>query len=231
MRAIAPAAAVSRARSFGGGAHGPRRAARTRILFVVAAAEGGSGSGATTPRVEAEAEAPAPLSAPLSRRRVAHVAALFAGAALAPRTGWSRAAEGAGGGRIGRVALSEAEWRAKLPADAYRVLRNAGTELPFSSPLNKEKREGTFACAGCGAPLFASAAKYDSGTGWPSFYEPIAPDAVRESRDDSIAFMPRVEVRCATCEGHLGHVFPDGPQPTGLRYCMNGCAMSFNPSS
>ena len=97
------------------------------------------------------------------------------------------------------------------------------------SPLNGEKRAGTFVCAGCGSALFASRAKYDSGTGWPSFYEAL-PGAVRETLDTSIPFLPRMEVRCATCEGHLGHVFSDGPRPTGLRYCMNGLALGFTPA-
>jgi len=183
----------------------------------------------TTCRAEEGAEGSVPADGSMSRRR-AHVALASSGAALAiGGGGWSRA--GAAEARSGRVARSDAEWKAQLPSDSYRVLRQAGTELPFSSPLNKEKRQGTFACLGCGAPLFASTAKYDSGTGWPSFFEPIAPDAVLEAQDNSIAFMPRVEVRCASCEGHLGHVFPDGPAPTGLRYCRNGCAMTVTPST
>ena len=120
------------------------------------------------------------------------------------------------------------EWRAALRPDEYRVLRGHATERAGTSPLNHEKRAGTFVCAGCGAPLFASAAKYDSGTGWPSFWEPLA-DAVGTSLDRSV-FMTRTEVHCARCGGHLGHVFPDGPRPTGLRYCMNGVALRFQPA-
>ncbi|MCA3555278.1 peptide-methionine (R)-S-oxide reductase MsrB [Aestuariivirga sp.] len=123
---------------------------------------------------------------------------------------------------------SEADWRQSLSPEAYRVLREHGTERAGTSPLNSEKRKGVFHCAGCGKPLFASSAKYESGTGWPSFFAPIAEDAVGASEDRSW-FMRRTEVHCANCGGHLGHVFPDGPQPTGLRYCMNGVAMNFEP--
>lgn len=124
------------------------------------------------------------------------------------------------------ASLADDEWKKRLSPDAYKVLRKAGTELPFSSPLNKEYRPGTFLCAGCNSPLFDSSAKFNSGTGWPSFTQAL-PEAVDESQDLSIAFMPRTEVTCHTCHGHLGHVFPDGPEPTGLRYCMNGVALSF----
>ena len=120
------------------------------------------------------------------------------------------------------------EWRAALTPEAYRVLRGHATERPFTSPLNHEKRTGTFVCAGCGARLFASATKYDSGTGWPSFWQPL-PDAVGTSVDRNL-FMIRTEVHCARCGGHLGHVFPDGPRPTGQRYCMNGVALQFQPA-
>jgi peptide-methionine (R)-S-oxide reductase len=120
---------------------------------------------------------------------------------------------------------TEAEWRATLSADEFHVLREHGTERPGSSPLNDEKRTGTFRCAACGTPLFASDAKFDSGTGWPSFSAPL-PDAITTTVDNSYG-MRRVEVRCATCGGHLGHVFPDGPRPTGERYCMNGVALRF----
>ena len=125
------------------------------------------------------------------------------------------------------------EWRSKLRDEpyAYEVLRHEATERPFSSPLNTEKRTGTFTCAGCGVPLFKSSAKYDSGTGWPSFVEPITPAAVTEVPDYSIIFLPRTEVRCANCQGHLGHVFDDGPRDrTGLRYCMNGVSLHFEPA-
>lgn len=130
--------------------------------------------------------------------------------------------------RTGKVAHTEEEWKQLLSTDAYRVLRQAATEPRWSSPLNNEKRPGTFVCAGCGSPLFKNSAKYNSGTGWPSFYEAID-GAVDEQMDYSIPFMPRVEVRCRTCQGHLGHVFDDGPPPTGMRYCMNGVAMDFQP--
>jgi peptide-methionine (R)-S-oxide reductase len=126
------------------------------------------------------------------------------------------------------IAKSDDEWRAALRPEEYRVLRGHATERAGTSPLDHEKRAGTFVCAGCGAPLFASSAKYDSGTGWPSFWEPL-PDAVGTSLDRNL-FMVRTEVHCARCGGHLGHVFPDGPRPTGLRYCMNGVALRFQPA-
>ena len=125
------------------------------------------------------------------------------------------------------VEKPDAEWRRELPPEAYRVLRQHGTERPGSSPLNAEKRMGTFTCAGCGQALFDSAAKYESGTGWPSFFQPLQ-GGVATSTDRSL-FMVRTEVHCANCGGHLGHVFPDGPPPTGERYCMNGVAMTFKP--
>ena len=125
------------------------------------------------------------------------------------------------------VTKSESEWRADLGEERYRVLREHGTEPRGSSPLNKEKREGIFKCAGCGEELFASETKFDSGTGWPSFYAP-KPGAVETTTDRS-HFMTRVEVHCKRCGGHLGHVFDDGPAPTGQRYCMNGLSMKFEP--
>ena len=121
---------------------------------------------------------------------------------------------------------TEAEWRAALTAEQFHVLREHGTERAGSSPLNVEKRNGTFTCAACSTPLFSSDTKFDSGTGWPSFVAPL-PDAVVTTVDNSHG-MRRVEVRCATCGGHLGHVFPDGPRPTGERYCMNGVALKFD---
>ena len=120
---------------------------------------------------------------------------------------------------------SDAEWRASLAPEAYRVLRQHGTERPGSSPLNHEKRAGQFVCAGCGQALFDAATKYESGTGWPSFYAPV--EGAVGTQVDRALFMVRTEVHCANCGGHLGHVFPDGPPPTGLRYCMNGAAMTF----
>jgi peptide-methionine (R)-S-oxide reductase len=125
------------------------------------------------------------------------------------------------------VAKNDQEWRETLTPEQFQVLRKHGTERPGTSPLNHEKRAGTFRCAGCGQPLFVSDTKFESGTGWPSFWKPLE-QAVDETTDSSL-FMTRTEVHCATCGGHLGHVFPDGPKPTGLRYCMNGVALEFEP--
>lgn len=123
------------------------------------------------------------------------------------------------------VEKSDEEWRNQLDPLQYSVLRKHGTERAFTSPLNDEKRAGSFVCAGCGGPLFDSATKFESGTGWPSFWQPLS-DGVGTTTDRSF-FMTRTEVHCAKCGGHLGHVFPDGPAPTGQRYCMNGAAMKF----
>ena len=122
---------------------------------------------------------------------------------------------------------TEQDWKIELTPEQFHVLREHGTERPGSSPLNYEKRTGTFSCAGCGTPLFASDTKFESGTGWPSFWQPL-PGAVASTTDRSYG-MTRVEVNCAACGGHLGHVFPDGPEPTGQRYCMNGVALKFEP--
>jgi peptide-methionine (R)-S-oxide reductase len=126
------------------------------------------------------------------------------------------------------LTLSTAEWHKRLSPAQFDVLREEGTERAFTSPLNDEHRKGIFACAGCAQKLFESQTKFDSGTGWPSFYQPIK-GAVGESSDRSLG-MTRTEVHCANCGGHLGHVFDDGPRPTGLRYCMNGVAMTFQPA-
>jgi peptide-methionine (R)-S-oxide reductase len=128
------------------------------------------------------------------------------------------------------VIKSDDEWKRQLTKEQYAVLRRHGTERAGSSPLDKEYRHGTFLCAACELELFSSEAKFDSGTGWPSFWAPIE-DAVRTSEDRSFLFMVRTEVHCRRCGGHLGHVFDDGPQPTGLRYCMNGVAMKFKEQS
>lgn len=124
--------------------------------------------------------------------------------------------------------LSESEWRKRLSPQQYHVLREAGTERAFSGHFNDNKADGIYRCAGCQLDLFDSVDKYDSGSGWPSFTQPIAPDHVSEHADVSHG-MRRVEVRCARCDGHLGHVFPDGPPPTGLRYCMNSVSLDFRP--
>jgi len=132
-------------------------------------------------------------------------------------------------GETFEVQHSDEQWHQLLNDEQFDVLRRAGTERPFTSPLNDEHRSGRFACAGCQLLLFSSSAKFDSGTGWPSFTAPL-PNAVNVSRDSSLG-MERNEVHCHRCGGHLGHVFDDGPAPTGLRYCMNGVAMRFNPGA
>ncbi len=155
-------------------------------------------------------------------RRTFFSAALLAGstALIAPQLLAAPRPKGQSGWQ-----LTEAEWKKRLTPQQYYVLRQAGTERPFSHPLDREKRRGTFACAGCKLPLFASSTKFDSGTGWPSFYAPLA-GAVGTMTDYDIGY-PRTEVHCKRCGGHLGHVFDDGPKPTGKRYCMNGAAMVF----
>jgi peptide-methionine (R)-S-oxide reductase len=155
----------------------------------------------------------------VSRRRLLlGAAAAVAGLASSPRS--AKAAE---------ITHTDEEWRKLLSADQYAVLRREGTEAPFSSPLDDEKRAGRYSCAGCDLALFSSAAKYDSGTGWPSFWEPLSNAVV--TREDISFGMVRTAVSCRQCGGHLGHVFDDGPKPTGRRYCMNGVALKFMPGA
>jgi peptide-methionine (R)-S-oxide reductase len=130
---------------------------------------------------------------------------------------------------VAKVIKSEAEWQKQLTPEQFHVTRQHGTERAFTGPYWNEKAQGLYSCVCCGAPLFTSDTKFDSGTGWPSFWAPVASNAVAEHSDNSF-FMRRTEVRCAACDAHLGHVFPDGPKPTGARYCMNGTALAFAPA-
>ena len=141
---------------------------------------------------------------------------------------WGLQDNGASAGPF-EITKTDDEWRRLLTPAAYKVLRQHGTERPYTSSLNAEKRKGIFVCAGCDLPLFASETKFESGTGWPSFYRPLA-NAVGTSSDRSM-IVPRTEVHCRRCGGHLGHVFEDGPRPTGLRYCINGVALTFAPAA
>jgi peptide-methionine (R)-S-oxide reductase len=162
-------------------------------------------------------------------------AAAAVAAGLVPRL--VRPAHAADAGKTGRasaperfeVAYSDAEWRKRLTPAQYQILRQEGTERPYTSPLNDEHRAGTFACAGCAQALFSSRTKFDSHTGWPSFWTPL--EHAVGTRTDTTFGMVRTEVHCSRCGGHLGHVFDDGPKPTGLRYCMNGLAMTFQPQA
>ena len=160
-----------------------------------------------------------------SRRQFVVVLASACG--LAPLAFWfaGRSGSSAMSGSTFPVQKSDADWRKTLGSERYRILRRQGTERSFTSPLNAEKRHGTFVCAGCGHPLFSSETKFDSGTGWPSFWQPL--DGAVGTEVDRSWLMVRTEVHCAQCGGHLGHVFEDGPEPTGLRYCMNGLALEF----
>jgi peptide-methionine (R)-S-oxide reductase len=149
------------------------------------------------------------------------------GLAVIAGLSWMRGDEGHA--KTFEIEKSDDEWRRQLDPMQYRVLRHHATERPYSSPLNGEKRKGTFACAGCDLPLFSSDTKFESGTGWPSYYAPLE-NAVGTSSDRSL-LVPRTEVHCRRCGGHLGHVFNDGPPPTGLRYCINGVALKFTPAN
>jgi len=167
----------------------------------------------------------------MNRRKFLYAASVCAGVGA---LGW-RAARHAAAAQAQAPAVpyavvhTDAEWRRLLSPAAYSVLRQGATEAPFTSPLLHEERPGTFDCAGCARPLYASATKYDSGTGWPSFWDHL-PHAIDTAGDDSFG-MRRTEVHCSRCGGHLGHVFHDGPRPTGLRYCMNGVALAFTPKA
>ncbi|MEM9749578.1 MAG: peptide-methionine (R)-S-oxide reductase MsrB [Pseudomonadota bacterium] len=151
------------------------------------------------------------------------------GALIVSRAASDEAAGGVTAADKEKWALSEKEWRARLTPDQFRVLRKEGTERPFTSPLNDEKRAGVYACAGCGLELFTSDQKFDSGTGWPSFFD-VIPGRIETKTDFKLVY-PRTDYHCARCGGHQGHVFKDGPAPTGLRYCNNGVALSFRPTA
>ncbi|MBC7521639.1 MAG: peptide-methionine (R)-S-oxide reductase MsrB [Sandarakinorhabdus sp.] len=163
----------------------------------------------------------------MNNRRTILIAGLATAAAL-PLLRFTEQPVLAAGATKFEYVLTDAQWKAKLPLLSYQVLRHEATERAFTSPLNDEHRAGTFACLGCALPLFNSKTKFDSGTGWPSFYRPLANAA--GTTTDTQFMMERTEVHCRRCGGHLGHVFNDGPPPTGLRYCMNGASLSFTPA-
>jgi peptide-methionine (R)-S-oxide reductase len=162
----------------------------------------------------------------MHRRQLLTVAATTLG--LAPVVAWFARPSGSTAAASFPVQKTDGAWRDELSAPQYRILRGHGTERPFSSPLNDEKRAGVFVCAGCAQPVFDAATKFESGTGWPSFFRPV--DGAVGTRVDQSMLMVRTEVHCARCGGHLGHVFSDGPAPTGLRYCINGVALNFQPA-
>ncbi|MCG6872720.1 MAG: peptide-methionine (R)-S-oxide reductase MsrB [Gammaproteobacteria bacterium] len=163
----------------------------------------------------------------MKRRHFLWTAGVLGSGAVLGRLAGASAGQAAGN-RIEKLVLSDAEWRKRLEPDRYRILRDAGTERPNSSALNAEKRAGTFVCAGCELPLFTSEMKYDSGTGWPSFFTTI--EGAVETKLDFKLIYPRTEYHCARCEGHQGHLFKDGPKPTGQRWCNNGLALKFQPA-
>lgn len=164
----------------------------------------------------------------LALQQLAVPAAAFQHLKLQPLSRTSPLKSTGTSGTIERVEKTEEEWQAELSPQEFYVLRQQGTEAPNTSPLNDVEEAGTFICAGCGAPLFTTSAKYESGTGWPSFFQPVDRAAV-DLKVDFKMLLPRTEVTCASCDGHLGHVFEDGPEPTGQRYCMNGISMKFRP--
>jgi peptide-methionine (R)-S-oxide reductase len=167
----------------------------------------------------------------MNRRFFLQSAVALGAAALVPKSAFALASNDRKGRKVKgapltKITKSDEEWKRVLTPEQYRVTRQAGTEAPYSSPLNEEHGKGVFECVDCDLPLFSSAAKFDSHTGWPSFFTPISKQNVREHVDDTLG-MSRTEVLCARCDAHLGHVFDDGPRPTGLRYCMNGVALKF----